>query len=77
MRYCICGKVKKKQIGTVEYLVQDFKIVMHRVPHFFCSYCGTRSYENKESNVELLKWAYQFRISELDYENDKKKLKSD
>lgn len=77
MRYCICGKEKKKQIGTVEYFIQDFKIVIHRVPHFLCGYCGTRSYDSKENIIELLKWAYKSRIGELDYENDREKLRSD
>lgn len=77
MRYCICGRVKKERIATVEYFIHDFKIVMHRVPHFFCSYCKTRSYDSDGADdiIRMLKMAYQFRIGELEYMKDREKLR--
>lgn len=70
MRYCSCGKVKLIRNGTVEHFIHDLKITIHNEPNFYCDYCDTVSYGDGTDITLLIKQAFKFRISELDY-NDR------
>ncbi|CAM3052853.1 YgiT-type zinc finger protein [Paenibacillus sediminis] len=63
---CICGKTKEFRIGSNQFLINEKKIVIHNLPHFFCSQCNKESYDPKLPIDDALKYAYENNESELD-----------
>lgn len=65
---CICGKKAEYRVGTTEHFIFDSKIVANNVPHFFCNFCKSFSFDSKTNLASLLRNAYKQGLTVVDYE---------
>lgn len=72
LKKCICERVKESRIGTTKHFIHEMKILIHSVPHYYCEYCNSVSYDGQIEIDRLLKIAYQLRIKEIDWNNREK-----
>ncbi|MFP3391781.1 YgiT-type zinc finger protein [Brevibacillus sp. SIMBA_040] len=68
-RECICGKTMIQKIGTVDHHIDNLKIELHNVPHYYCSQCERVAYDIDTDIMPLLKVAYKLRLKEVDWQN--------
>ncbi|HDR3524450.1 YgiT-type zinc finger protein [Bacillus pacificus] len=64
---CRCGSNASLQIGTVEHLVGKSQILIHNIPHYYCSFCGRKSYDINMKVTPFLKIAYKRGLKEFDW----------
>jgi len=64
---CICGNRKEFRIGSSEFFIGTRKIIIHNLPHYFCSRCNKESYAGVSVD-DALKYAYENSASELDWQ---------
>lgn len=70
---CRCGKTKVFQVATAEHFVLERKILLHHVPHWYCSSCKEVTYDIDTDIIPLLKVAYRLKLKEIDWQ-DRNKL---
>ncbi|ASS66988.1 YgiT-type zinc finger protein [Paenibacillus sp. RUD330] len=68
---CTCGKTKEFRVGSNELFVGTRKIVIHNIPHYFCSQCNKESYDSKLPVDAALKYAYKNNVAEFNWEEYK------
>lgn len=64
---CTCGKEADFVIGTRTFSVSDKEILIHKLPHFHCHFCGSVWYEADIPISTLLKQAYQEQVYEITF----------
>lgn len=65
---CKCGNHAELRVGTVTHDVGTTQILIHHIPHYYCSFCGRISYDINMKITPYLRIAYQRGISEFDWE---------
>jgi hypothetical protein len=65
---CRCGYSAHLQVGTVEHYVGNTQILIHNIPHYYCSFCKRISYDINLKVTPILKDAYKRGINEIDWE---------
>ena len=63
---CVCGGKAQKQVGTVAHEINQKRILIHEVPHFYCPSCYSIEYDIREVKVmPLLREALRNGQSEI------------
>lgn len=70
--HCECGGIAKFKIGTVQQKIGSRIILIHNVPHYSCSLCGSIGYDSNIKLTTLLKYAISNKLSDIDYNYYKK-----
>ncbi len=66
-RPCICGKMAKFKIGTIDFSVGKTNIVVHNLPHFSCELCEYVSFDSGVNVDGALRYAFQKGLKEIDF----------
>lgn len=64
---CECGGKAEFTLGTIRQKIGDRTILVHNVPHYRCSACGSIAYDIDIRLSPLLKHAYLNGLFEVDY----------
>ncbi len=70
-RMCHCGGRAVERIGTVPYTILGKRILLHNVPHDYCSSCNTYTTDINLKITPLLKYAYLNNVGEIEYNEEK------
>lgn len=60
------------KIGTTEHFIFNRKIIVKNAPHFQCSNCKEITFDIKTDMFEVLKYAYQNNLNEVDFDEFEK-----
>lgn len=64
---CVCGRKAVLTIGAVEHFVGHRRILIHNVPHFYCSFCKNIAYGSDIDVTPVLKYAFRNALQEFDW----------
>lgn len=65
--HCQCGGKAIYSVGTVRQKIGQRIILVHNVPHYSCSSCGSIGYDVDIKLSPVLKYAYKNNLSETNY----------
>jgi hypothetical protein len=64
---CTCGKKSEFMVGSRDFFIGTKKIVVNKLPHFYCSYCETATVSSDTNIDELLKKTIKENQNEVNY----------
>jgi hypothetical protein len=62
---CTCGGVARKQVQSLSKKVHEFRLNIHRIPHYECPKCHHISFDEEIDVNKISEWAYHLKIKDL------------